>query len=99
MYIYIYVFFFPPAFIGLYQERTQGHPFPPQRLGDNSAAGEDTGKGPALPGISSWETGAGAEEFGGAEREAGRPLGSLVMLRARWWSRGRGVQGKQRDSL
>lgn len=57
------------------------------------------GKGPALLGISSWETGAGAEESRGAEHRAGHPLSSLVMLRVHQRSRGHGMQGEQRDGL
>lgn len=56
-------------------------------------------KGPALPGICSWETEAGVEESGGTEHGAGHPLGLLVMLRACWRSRGHGAQGEQRDGL
>lgn len=97
--IYICILTHTHGFIGPYQERTQGYPFLLQRLRANSAAGEDAGKGPALPGISSWETGAKAEESRGFKHGAGYPLGSLVMLRAHRQSRGYGVQGEQRDGL
>lgn len=63
LYVCIYIYFPPPC---LYQERTQGPSFPTAGTGRQwCAGGEDAVKGPALPGISSWETGAGAEESGG----------------------------------
>lgn len=52
-----------------------------------------------IPGISSWETAVWAEESGGAEHRAGRPLGSLVMLRTRRRRGGCGVQGGEGQPL
>lgn len=77
------MYFSPPGFIGLSQESTQGtlsHRSSPETI---VLPGKQGRAQRLIPGISSWETGVWAEESGGSEHRAGRPLGSLVMLRTR----------------
>lgn len=66
------MYFSPPGFIGLCQERTPGILSHCSSQETIVPPGKQGRARRLIPGISSWETGVWAEESGGAEHRAGR---------------------------